>query len=424
VKDHILAHAWVSIASAARICFLTLAAVLTAFPTHAAKVPTGIADPDVAIHDPQYSDPVFWWRMSSMPKDVFEPDPYFYWPPAVIAGSNGPFIPLAAPAQGSIDPAALEAAAKWAEANKSTALIVIHRGKVVLETYWGGAGPDELASGRALTRGITPLLLGFPVADGKLKLDDPIGRYIHEWKDDPRGRITVRQLAQNESGLEVAPPSSATHVPGNKDLYLAYAGDVVRAALAYDLTSKPGSRFDVAQENTQLLALVIERATGQPIQTLFSERVWKKIGAADAAFQFDRPGGEARVMCCMRATPRDWARLALLIAQGGVWNGVQVIPTGWIKTMATPSDRNPNFGIGLWLGSPYNANRSYFEGQPGVIAQPEPFLADDVLMMEGGGNREIWVSPSKDLAVIRLGTQVKGWDNSYLMNTVIRGIKS
>jgi CubicO group peptidase (beta-lactamase class C family) len=402
---------------------VTLASLLTGLPTHAAKVPPGVADPDIAIHDPQYSDPVFWWRMSSMPKDVFEPDPYFYWPPALISGSNGPFLDAATPGQGSIDPAALDAAAKWAEANKSTALIVIQKGKVVLETYWGGAKPDELASGRALTRGVTPLLLGFPVADGQLKLDDPIGRYIHEWKDDPRGRITVRQLAQNESGLEVAPPSSATHVPGNKDLYLAYGGDVIRAALAYEQTSKPGSRFDVAQENTQLLALVIERATGQPIQTLFSERVWKKIGAADAAFQFDRPGGVARVMCCMRATPRDWARLAWLIEQGGVWNGEQVIPAGWIKTMATPAGHNPNFGMGLWLGSPYNANRSYFEGQPGVIAQSEPFLADDVVMMEGGGNREIWVSPSKDLAVLRLGTQVKGWDNSVLMNTLIRGIR-
>jgi CubicO group peptidase (beta-lactamase class C family) len=421
--DHILARARFSTACAMRVCLLTLAAFPTAFPALAAKVPPGIADPDVAIHDPQYSDPVFWWRMSSMPKDVFEPDPYFYWPPAVIAGSNGPFLEASPPGQGSIDPAALDAAAKWAEANKSTALIVIHHGKVVLETYWNGTKPNELASGRALTRGMTPLLLGFPVAEGKLKLDDPIGLYIHEWKDDPRGQITVRQLAQNESGLEVAPPSSATHVPGNKDLYLAYGGDVIRAALAYDLTAKPGSRFDVAQENTQLLALVIERATGQPIQTLFSERVWKKIGAMDAAFQLDRPGGAARVMCCMRATPRDWARLALLIQQGGVWRGVQVIPAGWIKTMATASDRNPNFGIGLWLGSPYNANRSYFQGQPGVIAQPEPFLVDDVLMMEGGGNRVIWVSPSKDLAVIRLGTQVKGWDNSYLMNTVIRGLK-
>ena len=73
------------------------------------------------------------------------------------------------------------------------------------------------------------MLLGFAVADGKLTLDDPIGRYITEWKTDRRGKITVRQLAQNVSGLEIAPQLGLRPVYGNKDLCLVYCGDVVRA---------------------------------------------------------------------------------------------------------------------------------------------------------------------------------------------------
>ena len=70
----------------------------------------------------------------------------------------------------------------------------------------------------------------------------------------------MRQIAQNVSGLQVAPQTKPSEVFGNKDLCLAYCGDVVRAALNYPAVLPPGSRFEVAQENSQLLALVIERA--------------------------------------------------------------------------------------------------------------------------------------------------------------------
>jgi CubicO group peptidase (beta-lactamase class C family) len=385
-------------------------------------MPPGIADPDQAIKDPMYSDPVLFWRMTSLPKDVYEPDAYFYWPVGVVAGAPREFLPPATPKQ-QLPAAVLEQLATWAEQRHSNALIVVRNGKVELERYWGGMQPDTLANGRAITRSVTPMLLGFAVADGKLALEDPIGRYIHEWADDPRGRITVRQLAQNVSGLEVAPTLPVSQMYGNKDLCLAYCGDVVRAALNYDYVLPPGSRFEVAQENMQLLALVIERATGTPVQTLLSQRVWQPIGAADAAFQLDHPGGVARVMCCMRATPRDWARLGVLMLQDGKWDGRQVLPKDWVRTMSTPSPRNPNFGLGLWLGSPYVAKRSYFEGKPGVVPQSEPFLADDVRIMEGGGYRTVFIVPSRHLVIFRHGPGDPGWDNAYLVNTVLRSLK-
>jgi CubicO group peptidase (beta-lactamase class C family) len=125
----------------------------------------------------------------------------------------------------------------------------------------------------------------------------------------------------------------------------------------------------------------------------------------------------------MRATPHDWTRLGVLVAQDGRWEGRQVLPAGWIRTMATPSARNPNFGLGLWLGSPYAAQRGYFEARPGLtIPQAEPFLADDVRFMEGGGYRTIFVVPSAQLVVFRHGKTAENWDNAYLVNRMLRGL--
>ena len=405
--------------------FLTALFSLLIVPAaHTVEVPEGIIDPETAIIHPNYRDPVFFWRITSIPRDPFEPDPYFYWPDGVIKGSDGPFMDHAKPGETTLPPDVLGAMADWAASRDSTALIVVHRGRVQLERYWNDMTADTLANGRAITRSVTPLVLGFAVTDGDVSLDAPIGNYITEWSDDRRGRVTVRQLAQNASGLEVEPPKSMTDLVGNKDLCLVYCGDVVRAALAYDYARKPDTRFEVAQENTQLLALVIERAMGRPMEEILSDRVWKKIGAKDATFQLDRPGGTARVMCCMRATPRDWVRLGMLIAADGIWQGERVVPDGWIETMATPSLRNPNFGLGLWLGTPYVPMRTYFEGEPGVIPQSEPYLADDVRIMEGGGFRVLYMVPSEDLVIFRHGQLVSNWDGAYLVNSALRGLEA
>ena len=317
------------------LTMLNLIAAL-AGPVAAADMPPGIPDPDKAILDPAYSDPVFFWRVTSAPKNPYEPDAYFYWPDAHIPGASAPFLPMAKPGKTTIPAEALADAEKWADERKSNALIIVHKGVVQLEKYWNGTRPDELVNGRAISRTVTPMLLGFAVAEGKVSLEDPLSKFIPAWRDDPRGKITVRQLAQNVAGLEVAQQKPPGTIFGNKDLCLAYCGDVVRAAMNYPLMTPPGTKFETAQENMQLLAHVIERAMGTPIQTLLSERVWKKIGADDATFQMDRPGGVARTMCCMRATPRSWARLGVLVEQKGKWQGKQILPEGWVDTMMKP----------------------------------------------------------------------------------------
>ncbi len=389
----------------------------------AVEMPKGIADPEKALADPAYSDPVLFWRVMSAPSNIYEPEAYFYWPEQKVEGRPSAFFKTVADGKTALPAATLADMAAWAEARQSNALIVIHKGVVQLEKYWHGTTPETMLNGRAITRSVAPLLLGFAVADGKIGLDDPIGNYLPEWAGDKRGAITVRQLAQHVSGLEIAPTLPVTQILGNKDLCLVYCGDVVRAALQYDYAQPPGRRFEVAQENMQLLSIVIERATGTSFQALLSERVWKPIGAADAALQLDRPGGVARTMCCMRATARDYARLGVLVAQDGRWNGRQVLPAGWAATMATPSATNANFGLGLWLGSPFVKMRTYFEGQPGVIPQSEPYLADDVRMMEGGGFRIIHMVPSDQLVIVRHGPSDPKWDGAYLVNTALRGLR-
>lgn len=377
-------------------------------PPSASDPPPPVTPAEEAMKDPIASDPIFWWRQESFRTQAMEPPESFYWPNGHVDGAPGAFLPAAVEGRTSISPAALKSMEAWADGHSSRALIVVHKGKVQLERYWRGVSADELTNSRAITRTFTPMMLGFAIAEGKVGLDAPIGRYLPEWAGDARGKITVRQVAQNVTGLEHDFPTGTVY--GNKQTQIFYSSDVTRSALAMERVKEPGIEFDVAEVNTQLIALIIERATGTPFTEYMSQRVWKPIGARGATYQLDRPGGVARVLCCMRTTPRDLARMGQLFLQDGRWQGRQLLPTGWVEAMATPSERNPTFGMGLWLGKT-------------SAPQSEPFLAPDVRMMSGGGYRTVYIVPSKDLVILRLGYADAAWDNAYLVNTAIRGMR-
>lgn len=388
------------------------------------------------------SDWPFWRRviaLAQLPDGGEWPDS-FYQPVARIDGGGGA-RPPAAPAAGAatIDPAALEAAAAWAEQHNSVALLVLHDGRLVLERYWQGMSAGQPWSGRAMSRSLVGLAYGFAVADGRLSLDDPVGRHLREWRDEPRGAITIRQLLQNVSGLEEVPLNAVRPPPGaslreraeafresyfGRNARIALGSDMAAVALSFELAEPPGSRFAFSNANSQLAGVVLERATGEAYERYVESRLWRPLGAGVGEFYMDRRHGMPAVYCCFRALPRDWLRLGALLADDGRIDGRRILPAGWVATMRTGSAANPLYGLQLWSGRARAGQRPYSQGgQPGAIRHGEDYLTDDVVWMEGGGGRTIWAIPSERLVILRLGRGSPGWDASVLPNTLLRGIR-
>ena len=102
--------------------------------------------------------------------------------------------------------------------------------------------------------------------------------------------------------------------------------------------AEPGTRFHYSSADSQVLGMVVSRAVGMPLPQYFSRRLWAPLGAeANAAWDTDA-AGEALGFCCVVARLRDWARLGLMIAHDGRWNGRQVVSRPWIveSTSAAP----------------------------------------------------------------------------------------
>lgn len=365
------------------------------------------------------SDWGYWHRWLTRPANMMEPPDEFYTPAAVVDGAPSPFFAAQSAGQ-SISVASLEAAASWAEAHESAALLVWHDGQVALEKYWRGLGPDQLFTGRSMSKTLAPLLIGAAIKDGYIQnSDEPVGKYLTEWADDPRGAITLRQLLQNTAGLE---EPRIEHSPFKKGMRLVLGTDFAKASLSFQPIAEPGTRFAINNVNSQLLGIIVERATGQSFEEYLSAKLWAPLGAGAGELYMDRVDGMPATYCCYRATPRDWLRLGAALASDGRVGDREVISADWLREMQTGSSVNAFYGYSLWLGAPPDGIRRYSKDSEYGVPQSEPFAADDIYFLEGGGYRTLWIVPSKKLAILRLGYSSPDWDSAAIPNTILRGL--
>jgi CubicO group peptidase (beta-lactamase class C family) len=330
---------------------------------------------------------------------------------------------MASEQEKTLSDAALEAAADWAEAHNSAALLVLHRGVVQLERYWQDIDAQSLFTGRAMTRSLIPPLVAIAREEGAIgSLDDPVERYLPEWRGDPRGRITIRQLLYNSSGLE-NPALADDPDPNNKSSRLALGGDFRAAALRFDLENVPGEFFALSNANAQIIAAVLESATGESYEEFLNSRLWAPLGASEAVMYMDSRDGMPAVYCCYRATPRDWLRYGAALLSDGLVDGRRLWPEGWVREMTTPTDIYDLYGMQIWVGNPPpDGKRIYVQDRDFSAPHGAGIAASDVFYLEGGGFRTMYIIPSAELVVLRLGYYDADWDTSTLPNLLLGGL--
>ena len=321
-------------------------------------------------------------------------------PRELLAGGNEPPAPRVAPELESLDRRALEAAAGYAGEHGSQALIVSRHDHIVFERYWQGTGFDTLADAQSFTPLLAALAAGVAISHRRIGWpDQPIGALLIEWRQDPRGAITVRDLLQSSSGLA----RSATRDSGT---------DLVAASLSEPLAGTPGITRLEQPADAQLLALVLERASGERYAAYLSQALWRRIGAGDAWLRLDRPGGAAHADCCLLARQGDWIRIGQLLLGDGNYRGDEVIRPGWVTLMRTPSRGDPRYGAYLRLGSPAAPGR-------------EPYAARDLFAVQGEGGNRLWLVPSLQIAILRTAPAGRDadWDDARIPNLIIRAAR-
>lgn len=342
-------------------------------------------------------------------------------------------LPVATPEQRTISAAALAAAERYAAERNSQALIVWRRGRIELATWFNGADADTLIVGRSLAKPVTVMAVGRALAGGQLEsLDQPVADLITEWRE-PRPEFPARETMLIRHLLDMRTGFLAQSIDTSPDsilnrAYLHPYHDLVIID-EYPLTHRPGERYDYSNATSELVAPLLERATGRRYADWVGQEVLAPIGARGGEVWVNRPGGTAHAGCCLLLPAESWLRLALLSLFDGSWEGRQLLPEGFIAGTLKPTPQNPYAGMGLYLAEPYAERRG--AANPERTAQnqtlhSEPFLAPDLYFFDGNANQVIYIVPSQQLVILRVGNPPppeRGWDNSYLPNTILRGLR-
>ena len=356
----------------------------------------------------------------------------WYDPVDKVPGATDTPLAAAAAADLTVDPAAIEKAAAYAQAKDSYGFLVWQGGKIQHASYYQGFNRERLIASKSMAKMIVGLVIGRAIEQGFIKsLDQPVSDFVTEWKGRPKATPTIRNFLQNSSGIsrfaynDFAPWSQTMR---------EYVGEHHEELLINETEYQyqPGTEYDYSMITSDMLAIVIERATKQRYADYVGKNLIEPIGAQGGTVYVNRPGGLAHSGCCMMLPAESFIRLGVLMAQDGVWEGQRILPAGWVRETITPSPANPKWGLHMWIGQPYQQRVRFFpeRSQPIGVLHSEPYAADDLFLWDGSGNQAMWISPEKNLVVLRFGPTPKPkygekgeWDNSLLPNTIIRGLK-
>ncbi len=334
-------------------------------------------------------------------------------------------LPTRPEPQRRISAKGLAQADAYATKMQSLSLIVWQDGAIEFEKYWQGRGPDAISETYSMAKSVLGLAIGRAIADGRIaSVDDPLARYIAEWRGTAKETLTIRQLLEMTSGLQHERFNYAwRQSPWATGLRTFLGPDIESRVLGFGIESVPGARFTYNSANPQVLLTLLQRATGQRYAQFVSERLWKPLGAKDAALWLDRPGGTARGFSYFMARPRDWLRVGVMIANRGSFDGREILPPGWIDAMTTPSARNPNYGFQVWLGAPAGGKRYYNRNSGIGVTHSAGYLAEDVVFFDGGGGHRVYVVPSRKLVIVRTGAVNRpDWDDAILPNLILAAL--
>lgn len=339
-------------------------------------------------------------------------------------------FPKADGAERTIEEWSLRAAKAYAAANNSSALIVWRNGRIETEAHFMERAPYDLVDGFTFGKPITALAIGRAIALGHISsLDQPVSDFVHEWRDDDRrSKILIRHLLDMRSGfLAQSFGNGPGHIMSRSFLHPHSEQVIINE---YPLTHNPGTRYEFANATSEMVAVVIRRATGRSYREFIDIELFKKIGALGGQVWVNRPGGVAHAGCCILLPPETYLRFAILMLRDGKWDSEQLLPQGFVTEMTTGTQQNPYYGLGVFVSGAYTKRRGWANADIDLpkVLHSEPYLAEDLYLFDGNMNQVIYVVPSLDLVIFRSGffppsNKYSEWDNSFLPNVIIRGIQ-
>ncbi|QLY34378.1 serine hydrolase [Nocardia huaxiensis] len=256
------------------------------------------------------------------------------------------------------------------------------------------------------TKSVVSLVTGIAVDEGKLSVDDPIGRYLPAGLGDSDHRaITVRSLLTETSGMKVAVASEG--ITGLVQL----DPNVVAQALAMPILHPQGTQWQYSQRAVDLLVYVVQQAVGEDFQAYAQRKLFDPLGIPKSDYYWGRDRsrntyGYAHLVL----PPDDFVKLGLLVGNYGNWAGNQVVSREYMKQATTGTEQHPCYGY-LFVVNGAGCEDLF------------PGLPSDAIQISGMMRQDNFIVPSLGLLVSWTGVTIPGGAVSF-PHDVLRAINA
>ena len=234
--------------------------------------------------------------------------------------------------------------------NQTAAFLVIKNDSLFFEKYYDGYSQDSKSNAFSMAKSYVSALLGKAIMDGYIKsLDQAVKDFIPELKGAYADEVTVGDLASMASGQRW---DEAYYSPVSVTTAAYFVEDLEKLILDKPIDQAPGKSFIYKSGTTQLLAMVIVKATGKNLTDYFYESFWNPMGAEhQALWQLDsEENGMEKAYCCITSNARDFARLSKLYKNHGKWDGKILLDSTFIAKSLTPRfEDSQQYGYSWWL---------------------------------------------------------------------------
>jgi CubicO group peptidase (beta-lactamase class C family) len=281
-----------------------------------------------------------------------------FWPTVNVARGNGPVHALPIDDRVDLDavtfvPMGGGVPLTWADslyANYTDGVVVLHRGRIIYERYFGELTPETLHVCFSVTKSVFGTLAAMLIAEGAIDRDRRVAHYIPELARSGFGDATVGQVLDMTTAVDFTENYSGS-APATMKAYSRAIGFASRSAEGspksiysfLESVAKQGTHgdtFTYRTPNTDVVGWLIARVTGRSPAEVLSERIWSRIGADSDGFLVVDDDGTPQVGLSLNVTLRDLARFGELIRAGGRLDGEEIIPAAVIADVRGGGSRD------------------------------------------------------------------------------------
>ncbi|HEX8576282.1 MAG TPA: serine hydrolase [Flavobacterium sp.] len=294
----------------------------------------------------------------------------------------------------------------------TVAFLVIQNDKIIVEKYYPNEGNNyevgSIITSWSIAKSLISALVGIAIGEGKItSVDEPLTNYIPELMNgEGFENITIKHLLNMTSGIEFDETSDVNSDLGN----LYTTSDIMAFVRDLDIETAPGIQFNYQSINTQLLGIILARATNTSVTQYLQDKIWTPLGMEyDAFWSLDRVGGIEKSFCCLNARARDFAKFGRLFLNEGNWQGRQIVPASWVATSVTFDPANT-------YDYSYLYNYQWWFPKTSANDPTTDFYATGVL------DQYTYVSPAKNLIIVKLSNDKIASDdaeNEAIMRRIV-----